>query len=253
MQDYMGETEDIKSRDFTLLGSANKAVTCKSFGLAGQLKLPKWFLKNLFTSDREVLPKEDEEWTDFEDRIKEWNKDEVHNFPVDMNQPIVAPHFEHEEALHSYVVEEMVWANPGKKMHPELLKAMFLGVHDAHIRTTTAREGPRDDLGKDFLLGDIGTLMSNQKDGKTEWMKNYMGPMVIMPTFNKEKHSIKTIKVITTKAQKESEVEDVKIVLEQFLEKEEVIVTAVVEEVAYKPVKKHQSRTTLKTDAPAAA
>merc|ERR1719409_1395578 len=120
----------------------------------------------------------------------------------------------------------MIWTNPGKKMHPELLKAMCLGAFDAHIRTTTAREGNLDDLGKDFLLGDIST-MNNRANTKSGWQQDLMGQKILMPsTFDKKKHSVKTIKFITTKAQKEAEVEDVKIVLQQFLEKEEVIVTA---------------------------
>jgi hypothetical protein len=199
------------------------------------LDFPYWFLKNLFTSDRDIVPKEGESWENFKDSCDDWEKDEAHHFPQEVNVKVFIPEFKYEAALKSYVVRELVLVNTG--MNPELVKAMCLGVHAAHKQTKEERHGPRDDLGKQFVLGDISTLRDSHKDKDSPWPREYMGPTVTMPKYDQKKHGIEQITCIRTAAQKDNGIEEFKLVLEQFLEKEAV----------HKPVGRHEA-TSLKTD-----
>jgi len=192
---------------------------------------PAFFMQALYTMDRELVPTDTEDWTEFEDRI---NTD----LPKDFAK-FVGPALKYEDALESLVIKELVvFANSGK-MHPESMKSMCLGLFDAFEQAHDSR-GIGREFERNFVLADLKTKVNNQ--GKTLYPKNLQGPMREMPSDIKKEQLVTDIRFHTLKSKLQS-VKTVDVILKEFIDNKvtiEIDVEATVEkETVYQPVRGH--------------
>jgi len=260
-----GEFSTLKSHAMLLQSCDGNAATdnppteVEFLRRAGEahLTFPIWFLQNLFTLDRDVLPIAGESLEEFGVRTngdhKTLNKEQPDEFPH--AEEFVLPKFQFANALESYIVSAVKWGNPGHKMHSEHVKAICLGIFDAFEQANSKATAVKD-LGKNFLLGDISTISSRTQNDK--WFKKEMGPSRDMPEL-KKKHIPTAISFFTTKAQIKGEVVDIETIIRESADITEKVVQIdveeklIVKEQAYKPVKAHRSRNlTTEPAAPAA-
>jgi len=247
-EDVLLLDESLNKEGWTRIAAAGKSLL---FSMRDGQKLifPTWFYKNLYTMSREVVPKKGEEWSVFEERI---------NIDIKKEDQFVCPEFEYVNALDSYIITDMVVPYPGGKMHSESLKSLCLGLFDAfeHAHDTFEPKGRnrgigRKELGDFYLLADMEPEKKNDKY-EDRWVKSYKGAMRDFPIehFSKE-HLVTDIKFPTRSKQVKANLKTVDVILKEFVDaktetfetKEELVIEA---EVAYKPVRQHNSRLSAK-------
>jgi hypothetical protein len=195
-----------------------------SFREGHKLAFPKWFVQNLFTEDRAVLPAVGGDFEDFQVDFND--KIEKPCFHQEHTQKFTVPEFQWIEALDSYIITDLVFTNPGNKMHSESALSTCLGLFDA-MEDMTAKNGitkMQKELGSQYVLGEVQSQRQrNSKDNQNKWVRKFKGDLRDVATI-KEEHFIKTItfqtlksqvgvedlKTIVTKASAEEIVEDVK-------------------------------------------
>jgi len=228
-------------------GDAETTTTDVKFSFRGEAKLafPNWFVRNLFTLNRKVVPDVGEDWESFAEQT---NDDiEKQSFHHPLTDKFVVPEFKFIEALHSYTITDIVLTNPGNLMHSELLLSACLGFFDA-MEDMTAKNGitkvSKNSFGTEYVLCEIVKQHNNNNNQQSRWIKNFKGDLRTMGTL-KEEHFIKSISFQTLKSQ--VGVEDIKTIVTK-ASKEEIVETVVEKveikiEEAYQPRSKQSSRT----------